>query len=138
MSSSIPDDHRCNLLFEAYGAPGCAFCAPIVHNAFDSRLNCRSAFAQDAVRAHGTVAAVTSLDALNRYEGALVDPGNSERQARFYSVPPNPGFVNPDLCVKFYGPWMLAEQLDLMEAFRLHFTRNCSHSVRARMCIERT
>jgi hypothetical protein len=128
----VPDDHCCNLLFEAYGAPGCAYCAPIVQNTVPGKI--RSAFAQDAVRAHGTLAAVSSLNALDR-EGALIDPANSERQARFYDE--RTAFEYPDLCVKFKGPWTLDEQLDLMEALRLQFTHNCSHSVRARMRIER-
>ena len=131
----IPQDaYVCNLLYEAYGAPGCAFCSPLTENS--RRPNVRSAFGQAAVAAHGSLSWIRSLAALDVYEGGLVDPGDSAQQARFHTERGD-GTKQLDLTVTFKGHWPLAEQLDLMEALRLGLEAGCDHSWRARMRIER-
>jgi len=130
MADELPVDiYHQDLLFEAYGASGCDFCMPIVSNSLDSGFR-RSAFAQSAVSAHGTLPSVQRLIALNRIEGGLIDPQDGERQSRF-------GLEGQDLLATFRGQWTLDEQLDLMEAYRLKFNSCCTHSMRARMRIER-
>ena len=114
MADELPVDiYHQDLLFEAYGASGCDFCMPIVSNSLDSGFR-RSAFAQSAVSAHGTLPSVQRLIALNRIEGGLIDPQDGERQSRF-------GLEGQDLLATFRGQWTLDEQLDLMEAYRLKF-----------------
>jgi hypothetical protein len=130
MTKELPlEKYHHYLLFESYGKDGCAFCKPLVSNSLDSGFR-RSAFAQTAVSEHGTLPSVQRLIALDRVEGGLIDPRDAERQSRFE-------LEGRDLVATFRGRWTLDEQLDLMESYRLKFESCCSHSMRARMQIER-
>jgi hypothetical protein len=125
------DTYTYDLLFEAYGAPGCVFCNSLASNIADGGLNNRSTFAQEAVLAYGTLHGVKSLLALHVYEGGLVDPTDDTRQARFHMT------MGYECTVRFRGLWLLDEQLDVMKAMQQGFEARCSHSMRARMRIER-
>jgi hypothetical protein len=122
------DTYNSDLIFEAYGAPSCSFCEPLVLNVINGPQ--RSVFGQTAVSAYATLPSVQRLIALDYVDGGLIDPLDGQRQSRF-------GLEGQDLLATFRGQWTLDEQLDLMEAYRLKFESCCSHSMRARMRIER-
>ena len=139
------DMYRYDLLFESYGAPGCAFCYRLINDS-GRPPNSRSAFAQEAVSVHGTLPRIRSLIPLERVEGGLADPladssdiGNGAREARFRLEGglTGSGMACKDITVRFNGHWSLEEQLDLMEALRQGLEAGCDHSWRARMRIER-
>lgn len=126
----IPNTHNCDLLFEAYGAPGCNFCNSLLDY---NTPNQRSIFAQEAVFAYGTLLKIKSLIPLDCVEGGLVDPADNTRQTRFH-ITRRPPF---ECTLAFRGLWLLGEQLDVLKAMHEGFTAHCSHSIRARMRIER-
>ncbi len=126
------DTYTCDLLFEAYGAPGCVFCNSLASIADGGLYNhSHSTFAQEAVLAYGRLPGVKSLLALHVCEGGLVDPTDDTRQARFHMT------MGYECTVRFKGLWLLDEQLDVMKAMQQGFEARCSHSMRARMRIER-